>query len=145
MRHLVSVTLTCVLLLLPLGAGVGLTGCASSGQVAEGQEAFVVEAEKDLRTAFHVVDGFLAWEAANRAAVGAEVTALADDLRVRFPVYLQSAEDVLRTYKRTRDADGRASVRTWLTTVNSAMLAALRHLPPPQANAAYAAAGPSPR
>lgn len=117
-----------------------LSGCSST-QVAPGQDAFVVEAEKDLRTAFHVVDGFLAWEAANRSTAGQEVTALADDLRVQFPAYLQSARDVLRAFKRNRTPEGRASVATWLDTVHAAMLAALRHLPAPEANAAYRATG----
>lgn len=132
-------------------AGIALTGAVgvsvlsgcSSTQMAPGQDAFVVEAEKDLRTAFHVVDGFLAWEAANRLTAGHDVTTLADDLRIQFPAYLQSAQDVLRAYKRNRTPEGRASVTTWLETVNAAMLAAVRHLPAPEANAAYKAAGTS--
>ena len=101
----------------------------------------VVEAEKDIRTAFHLVDGFLSWEAANRTTAGPSVTAIADDLRESFPSALQSAQDTLRAYKRHRTPEGRADVTAWLATVNAAMLAALRHLPPPQTAEAYRAAG----
>lgn len=110
--------------------GLIITAGCSSTQVAPGHDAFVVEAEKDIRTAFHVVDAFLQWEERNRPVVGEEVTNLADDLRVQFPAYLASAQDVLRAYKRSRTPEGRADVVTWLQTVQSAMLAAVRHLPP---------------
>jgi hypothetical protein len=113
------------------------TGCSTT-EVAPGHDAFVVEAEKDLRTAFHVVDAFLSWEERNRPVVGEEVTNLADDLRVQFPAYLASAQDVLRTYKRSRTPEGRGDVVTWLQTVQSAMLAAVRHLPPPVTDSAIA-------
>lgn len=117
-----------------------LTGCASNS-VAEGHDPFVVEAEKDIRTAFHVVDGFLAWENTNRAVAGPEVTAFADTLRLSFPDYLTSAQSVLRAYKENRTAEGRASVMTWLETLNAAMLRAVQHLPEKDAKVAYRAAG----
>lgn len=114
-------------------------GCFAR-QVADGHDPFVVEAEADLRTAFHVVDGFLAWEQANRAGLSPEVTALANQLRRDFPGYLDSAERVLATYKRARDPASKVQVNTWLVTVNSAMLAALEHLPPSETSTAQKAA-----
>lgn len=83
---------------------------------------------------------FLAWEHANRATVGPEVTALADDLRVQFPAYLQSAGAVLKAYKLNRTPEGKASLTTWLATINAAVLQAVKHLPTDNADAAYRAA-----
>lgn len=136
------------LLLLSLAWGVviptvvplALTGCSST-QVAAGSEAWVVESEKDLRSAFYVVDEFLRWEHANRATAGADVTKLADTLRREFPGKHASAEAVLRTYKRTRTPEARADASTWVATVNAAMIEALRHLPPAEATKAFNAAG----
>lgn len=123
--------------------GAANTGCSTT-QVAEGHNPFVVEAEKDLRTSWHIVDGFLSWEHANRKTVDPGVTAIADDLRVAFPSYLQSAEDVLRAYKRSRTPANRAELQTWLVTVQTAMEQALRYLPSPEATRAYRAAGVKP-
>jgi hypothetical protein len=114
-----------------------LPGCASSGTVEAGSESFVVEAEKDIRTAFNVVDAFLQWEAANRSLAGADVTRVADQLRSQFPGYLASARDTLRTYKTNRTPENRASLSTWLATINTAMLQAVQHMPAPAASAAY--------
>jgi hypothetical protein len=119
--------------------GAAITGCSTS-QVAEGHDPFVVEAEKDLRTAFHVVDGFLKWEHANRRNLDSGITALADDLRVQFPMYLQSAEDVLRTFKRSRTPESKADLQAWLATVQRAMEQALRYLPQAEVSHAYQAA-----
>lgn len=125
-----------------LGTAVVVTGlgCASN-QTAPGSEAFVVEAEKDLRTAFHVVDGFLRWELANRGgAASPDVTKIADTLRVEFPGKLASAEKVLRAYKANRDPNGKADLMAWVNTLTTAMLEAVKHLPTKEAEAAYAKA-----
>ena len=134
---LMALAIGCLALSVTTG---GLTGCASS-QVAPGSEAFVVESEKDLRSAFYVVDGFLEWELANRPQAGKDVTAVADDLRAHFPGYLKSAEEVLRTYKANRTADNKAALGTWVATLNAAMIQSLKYLPQATANAAYAKAG----
>jgi hypothetical protein len=123
--------------------GAATTGCSTT-QVAAGHDPFVVEAEKDLRTAWHVVDGFLSWEDTNRKTVDPGVTAIADDLRIAFPSYLQSAEDVLRAYKRSRTPANRSNLQTWLVTVQTAMEQALRYLPSVEATQAYRAAGVKP-
>lgn len=133
MLYFAAVSLVC--LILP-----PITGCSST-QVAAGHDPFVVEAEKDLRSAFHVVDDFLAWEHANRRTLSPAVTSFADDLRIQFPAYLQSAEDTLRTYKRNRTPENKASLSTWLATVQAAMAQAITFLPPPEAAAAKAKLG----
>lgn len=116
------------------------TGCASSSEVEPGHDAFVIEAEKDLRTAFSVVDAFLQWEHLNRATAGQDVTAAADALRVSFPKSYQSAQAVLRTYKRTRTPESRADLGTWVATINAALIEAVKHLPAPEAQRAFSAA-----
>lgn len=117
-----------------LTLAVLVVGCSS---IAPGNDPFVVEAEKDLRTAFHVVDSFLAWEHANRATVGSDATKTADHLRRQFPGYLASAKTVLESYKANKDPGTRGSLETWLTTINTAMLQALAHLPSETAAKAY--------
>ncbi len=119
----------------------GAVGCATSSSVRPVHDAFVVEAERDLKSAFYVVDAFLLWEERNRHTAGPAVTAIADDLRIQFPAYLTSAQDVLRTYKRTRTPEGRADLATWLQTVQAAMLQAVKHMPAQDADAAIARAG----
>lgn len=115
------------------------TGCASS-QVDPGSEAFVVEAEKDIRTSFKIVDAFLQWEHLNRTTAGPDVTAAADKLRVDFPKWHASAQTVLRAYKTARTPESRGDVTTWLNTLTTAMLEAVKYLPPAEASKAYAAA-----
>lgn len=116
-----------------VAAVVTATGCSTT---ATSGDPFVVEAEKDLRTAFNVVDSFLEWEANNRATAGSDVTAAADTIRTTFPAAYKSAWDTLTTYKQNRDPAGRANLATWLQTINAAMLNAVRAMPQAQASSA---------
>lgn len=125
--------IACLALVVAVPITGTITGCQSS-QVAAGSDAFVVEAEKDIRTAFHLVDGFLLWESQNRATAGPEVTQAADMLRVNFPAWHRSAQKVLRTYKAARTPEAKADLSTWLATINSAMLQAVKYLPTAEAN-----------
>jgi len=140
MKKLTSIALSVLLPLLAFVAitipTVPLTGCQSTG-VAAGSEAFVVEAEKDLRTSFSVVDAFLQWEASNRAIAGKDVTKVADTLRVEFPKALASARETLRVYKSNRTPENRGNLATWLATVNEAMLQSIKYMPASTATAAY--------
>lgn len=133
--------ITFVLLIAALFIGCLFAGCSST-QVAPGHDPFVVRAESDMMTSWRVVDAFLAWEHANRDSVGPGVTSIADDLRVRFPGYLTSAEFVLRTYKRHRTPELRADTQTWLITLQTAMQQALRYLPTPETDKALRASNP---
>jgi hypothetical protein len=117
-----------------------LTGCQTNG----GGDQFVIEAEKDLRSTFHIVDAFLEYEASNRRTVGPDVTAVADAMRRDFPPAYKAARDSLRAYKENRDPQGRANVSTWLKTLNAAMLSALRALPQQEAAAALNRSNPTP-
>lgn len=116
-----------------------ITGCTTSSQVEPGHDAYVIEVEKDLRTAFNVVDAFLQWEHLNRATAGRDVTAAADALRVNFPKSYASAQNVLRTYKRTRTPEAKADMATWVATINAALIEAVKNLPAAEASKAFAA------
>lgn len=115
-----------------------ITGCQTTattqtpGTPARGPSAIVVEAERDLRIAFHVVDAFLEWEFNNRQLVSKDVQTLAANLRENFPAIYAGATAAVRGYKRTHAVADNDRLTTALAALNQTAVAAMRLLPSDQ-------------
>jgi hypothetical protein len=99
-------------------AAVGAAACASIVRPAPGSDPLVVRAEWLAENALGQMDSFLAWEHANRPALGGSVREAAAALRRPIDgkpagrVYLEDYGRALRDYKRSRSADDASKLRS---------------------------------
>lgn len=116
--YAVSALAVCLWIAAPVALTPLLTGCAS---VEEGQSSLVVNAERTVKNAWDLIDGFLIFERDNRTQlwhVDQGIKQAADRIRVEAPDAFTAANNAIRAYKRNRTPENKASLQTVLAVVN---------------------------
>lgn len=102
----------------PTVAVVTFAGCAA---VAPGADPVVVNAERTTKNAWTLVESFLEYEKANRNVLfkaDPSIKQWADKIRAEAPPAFEVARNATKAYKRNRTPENKATLATYLATVN---------------------------
>ncbi len=113
---------------LAIPISIGLTGCAS---VEEGADSVVVNAERVAQASFEIMDAFVLYEHNNREMlrrISPEIEKAANSVRTDGRKAIEQLRSATAAYKNNRSAENKATVDTWIKTVEHLKSIALQHL-----------------
>lgn len=105
-----------------------MVGCST---VKPGNDPFVVRAEQTVDTAYHTFDLFVVLERENEGIVAqfnVGIHVYAELIRRESPHWINTANTLIRTYKRNRTSDNKANAQTAIAVVEAGLEQAKKYI-----------------